>query len=469
MLYISTRGEAKPKSFTEILLEGLASDGGLYVPEIYPQFSSAELLAMRGMDYRKLAVTILSKFMDDIPGDVLRKMINETYTKEVFGSDDITPLKKLEPDFFILGLAEGPTLAFKDIALQFIGRLFEYALEKAGHELNILGATSGDTGSAAEVAMRGRSAIRVFMLSPYGRMSDFQRKQMYTIHDANIFNISIKGTFDDCQDIVKKLNEDAEFKKRFNIGAVNSINWARIAVQTVYYFYGYFRATNSNTEQVSFSIPTGNFGNILAGFIARKMGLPIRRLILATNENNVLEEFFRTGIYRPRKGAEVAVTSSPSMDISKASNFERYIFELSGRKPNRVKQLWADLVSKDFFDISGSEDFSNIKDTGIVADSSSHKDRIATIKHVYEKYSVLIDPHTADGAKVALSYREAGVPLLCMETALPAKFAETIREAIGKDPAYPENKPIPEDLDEKFEIMKADEEEVKKFIASRAD
>ena len=218
MRYISTRGGVEPQPFSKILLEGLASDGGLYVPEIYPQFSSAELLAMRGMDYRKLAVTILSKFMDDIPGDVLRKMINETYTKEVFGSDDITPLKKLEPGFFILGLAEGPTLAFKDIALQFIGRLFEYALEKAGHELNILGATSGDTGSAAEVAMRGRSAIRVFMLSPYGRMSDFQRKQMYTIHDKNIFNIAIKGTFDDCQDIVKKLNEDAEFKKRFNIG-----------------------------------------------------------------------------------------------------------------------------------------------------------------------------------------------------------------------------------------------------------
>src|SRR3989338_7185363 len=440
MRYISTRGGVEPQPFSKILLEGLASDGGLYVPEQYPSFS---------------------------PDDLIR-MINETYTKEVFGSEDITPLKKLEPDFFILGLAEGPTLAFKDIALQFIGRLFEYALEKAGHKLNILGATSGDTGSAAEVAMRGRKGIRVFMLSPYGRMSKFQRKQMYTIHDANIFNIAVKGTFDDCQDIVKKLNEDAEFKKRLNIGAVNSINWARIAAQTIYYFDGYFRATKSNSENVSFSVPTGNFGNILAGFIARKMGLPMRRLILATNENNVLEEFFRTGVYRPRKGSEVTETSSPSMDISKASNFERYIFELSGRKPERIKELWDNLSEKGFFDISGSPDFSKIGETGIVADSSSHKDRIATIKHVYEKYSVLIDPHTADGVKAALSYREDGVPLLCMETALPAKFAETIREAIGNDPPYPEDRTKPSDIEEKFEVMESHAEKVKEFIEAHA-
>jgi len=468
MRYISTRGGVEPQPFSKILLEGLASDGGLYVPEQYPSFSTDDLIQMRQMGYKELAFTILSKFMDDIPPDDLRRMINETYTKEVFGSEDITPLKKLEPDFFILGLAEGPTLAFKDIALQFIGRLFEYALEKAGHKLNILGATSGDTGSAAEVAMRGRKGIRVFMLSPYGRMSKFQRKQMYTIHDANIFNIAVKGTFDDCQDIVKKLNEDAEFKKRLNIGAVNSINWARIAAQTIYYFDGYFRATKSNSENVSFSVPTGNFGNILAGFIARKMGLPMRRLILATNENNVLEEFFRTGVYRPRKGSEVAETSSPSMDISKASNFERYIFELSGRKPERIKELWDNLSEKGFFDISGSPDFSKIGETGIVADSSSHKDRIATIKHVYEKYSVLIDPHTADGVKAALSYREDGVPLLCMETALPAKFAETIREAIGNDPPYPEDRTKPSDIEEKFEVMESHAEKVKEFIEAHA-
>src|SRR3989344_892320 len=468
MRYISTRGGVEPQPFSKILLEGLASDGGLYVPEQYPSFSTDDLIQMRQMGYKELAFTILSKFMDDIPPDDLRRMINETYTKEVFGSEDITPLKKLEPDFFILGLAEGPTLAFKDIALQFIGRLFEYALEKAGHKLNILGATSGDTGSAAEVAMRGRKGIRVFMLSPYGRMSKFQRKQMYTIHDANIFNIAVKGTFDDCQDIVKKLNEDAEFKKRLNIGAVNSINWARIAAQTIYYFDGYFRATKSNSENVSFAVPTGNFGDILAGYIAKRMGLPVKDLILATNENNVLEEFFRPGVYRPRKGSEVAETSSPSMDISKASNFERYIFELSGRKPERIKELWDNLSEKGFFDISGSPDFSKIGETGIVADSSSHKDRIATIKHVYEKYSVLIDPHTADGVKAALSYREDGVPLLCMETALPAKFAESIREAIGNDPPYPEDRTKPSDIEEKFEVMESHAEKVKEFIEAHA-
>src|SRR3989344_251438 len=376
MRYVSTRGSSEPRTFTDILLEGLAPDGGLYVPEEYPRISSEELENMREMTYPELAFAVLSKFADDIPPEDLRSIIDGAYTKEVFGSDKIVPLKKLEENFYILGLSEGPTLAFKDIALQLLGRLFEYVLEKRGGVLNILGATSGDTGSAAEYAMRGRKGIRVFMLSPYGRMSEFQRKQMYTLQDENIFNIAIRGTFDDCQDIVKAINEDAEFKERHKLGAVNSINWTRIIAQAVYYFWGYLRATHTGSETVSFAVPTGNFGNILGGYIAVRMDVPIQHLILATNENNVLEEFFTSGLYRPRKGSEVASTSSPSMDISKASNFERYIFDLLERDAARMQELWGNLKTKGAFDISDAPEFARMKKSSFVAGTSTHADRI---------------------------------------------------------------------------------------------
>ncbi|MBM3385933.1 MAG: threonine synthase, partial [Betaproteobacteria bacterium] len=314
MLYVSTRGEAPARRFTEILLEGLAADGGLYVPERYPK---ADLKAWRSLAYRDLAYEILSRFMDDLPD--LRRLVHRSYTKAAFGSDDITPLATLEPGLHILGLSNGPTLAFKDLAMQLLGNLFEEALARGSRTLNILGATSGDTGSAAEYAMRGKQGIQVFMLSPHGRMSAFQRAQMFSLQDPNIHNLAVKGVFDDCQDVVKQVNADTAFKEQYRIGAVNSINWARIAAQVVYYFKGYFAATRSDTEQVSFAVPSGNFGNIYAGYVAREMGLPVRRLILASNENDVLDEFFRTGSYRLRKTA--AATSSPSMDISKASNF----------------------------------------------------------------------------------------------------------------------------------------------------
>ncbi|MBI2748212.1 MAG: threonine synthase, partial [Burkholderiales bacterium] len=271
MLYVSTRGAAAPKRFTETLLEGLAPDGGLYVPE---KVLAADLAAWRNLSYRELAFAVLSQFMDDVPE--LAKLVDRAYTKAVFGSDEITPLKELEPGLYLLGLSNGPTLAFKDIALQLLGNLFEETLERRGETLNILGATSGDTGSAAEYAMRGRKGIEVFMLSPHGRMSAFQRAQMYALQDANIHNLAVKGAFDDCQDVVKQVNADAEFKRAWRIGAVNSINWARIAAQVVYYFKGYFAATGSNGEKVSFAVPSGNFGNIYAGYVAHRMGLPVR-------------------------------------------------------------------------------------------------------------------------------------------------------------------------------------------------
>jgi len=468
MRYISTRGQSAPQRFTDILLEGLAPDGGLFLPETYPQVSPAELSAMRGMGYRDLAFAILSRYMDDIPAVDLRAMIARTYTAAVFRSDDITPVKTLEPGLHILGLSSGPTLAFKDVAMQLLGGLFEYVLARRGEELNILGATSGDTGSAAEHAMHGRRGIRVFMLSPHQRMSPFQTAQMFSLLDPNIFNIAVRGVFDDCQDIVKAVSNDADFKAKYKIGTVNSINWARVAAQVVYYFKGYFAVTRSNSEQVDFAVPSGNFGNIYAGFIARCMGLPIRRLILATNENNVLDEFFRTGRYRVRASSEVMATSSPSMDISNASNFERYAFDLVGHDGAKLAELWSQLDATGVFDLAGTEHYRNVSETGFVSGSSTHADRLATIRRVWRDYGVMIDTHTADGVKVGLEHRGAGVPLVCLETALPVKFEETIREALGRDPERPSGYENLEQLPQRFEVMDADVQAVKDYIAANA-
>jgi threonine synthase len=377
-------------------------------------------------------------------------------------------LKTLEPGLHLLGLSNGPTLAFKDMALQLLGGLFEYVLARRGTSLNILGATSGDTGSAAEHALRGRKNVRVFMLSPHGRMSEFQRAQMYTLLDDNIFNLAMQGVFDDCQDVVKQVNADREFKASYRIGAVNSINWGRIAAQVVYYFWGYFRATRSNAERVSFAVPSGNFGNIYAGHLAREMGLPVRRLVLASNENDVLDEFFRTGRYRVRKASEVHATSSPSMDISKASNFERYVYDLTGRDAAATRELWQRLERAGEFDLSGTAWFRNVAETGFVSGKSVHSDRIATIRLVHAKYGVTVDPHTADGVKVGLEQREAGVPLVCLETALPVKFAETIREALGREPERPKRFEDLEKRPQRFEVIEADAEMVKRFIAVHA-
>jgi threonine synthase len=461
--YVSTRGSTAPQRFSDILLEGLAPDGGLFVPERFPR---ADLAAWRGLPYPGLAFEILRLFADDIPD--LKELVQKTYTAETFASDEITPLRTLEPGLHILGLSNGPTLAFKDLALQLLGNLFEYELGRRGERLNILGATSGDTGSAAEQALRGKRNIRVFMLSPAGRMTPFQAAQMYSLQDENIHNLAVEGVFDDCQDIVKAVAADAVFKARHHIGTVNSINWARVAAQVVYYFKGYFAATRSDAEQVSFAVPSGNFGNIYAGHVAREMGLPVRRLILATNENDVLDDFFRGGRYRVRKAAEVQATSSPSMDISKASNFERYVYDLLGRDAARVRALWRELEAAGAFDLSGSAWFRNVPETGFVSGKSVHADRLATIRRVWEEYGVMIDPHTADGLKVGLERREPGVPLVCLETAQPAKFAETIREALGREPARPEAFRDLEKLAQRFELVPADAEAVKRYIATHA-
>jgi threonine synthase len=475
MKYVSTRGQSAPKRFLDILLGGLMEDGGLSMPESYPQFSRDDLEALRGKSYPELAFAVLSKFADDIPAETLKALIDKTYTPQVYcnGRDDsdaadITPLRTLEPGLHLLELSNGPTLAFKDMAMQLLGNLFEYALEQTGTSLNILGATSGDTGSAAEYAMRGKHHIKVFMLSPWGKMSDFQRAQMYSLQDANIFNIAVRGMFDDAQDIVKAVSNDLEFKRRYAIGTVNSINWARVSAQVVYYFKAYFAATKESGQKVSFTVPSGNFGNICAGHIARMMGLPIDKLVLATNENNVLDEFFRTGVYRPRKTSETYETSSPSMDISKASNFERFIFDLVGRDSETLRRLWSSVDAGGSFDLSGTQFFAKIADYGFVSGSSNHADRLETIRDCYERYGVMIDTHTADGLKLAEEHRTPGVPMIVLETALPAKFEVTIREALGREPERPASMAGIESLPQRVEVIDVDAQVVKNFIVKHA-
>ncbi len=471
MKYISTRGGAPAQSFSDILLGGLAPDGGLYLPESYPQVGAAELAEWRELPYAALALRILAKYVDDIPAATLRTLAERTYTAHTYrharpggNAADITPLTSVEPGLYLLELSNGPTLAFKDMAMQLLGNLFEHVLATRGETINILGATSGDTGSAAEYAMRGKQGVRVFMLSPHGLMSAFQRAQMYSLQEPNIFNIAIEGMFDDCQDIVKAVSNDAAFKARYKIGAVNSINWARVLAQIVYYFKGYFAATQHSGERVSFAVPSGNFGNICAGHIARMMGLPIERLVLATNENDVLDEFFRSGVYRPRGAADTWVTSSPSMDISKASNFERFVFDLVGRDPAVVRKLWAKVDAGGSFALGGTPYLAQLPGFGFVSGKSCHADRLATIRQVWQQHGLMIDTHTADALKVAREQRAAGIPMIVLETAQPVKFAETIREALGRDPLRPDDFAGIEELPQRVAVMKPDVQAVKDFI-----
>ena len=483
MLYVSTRGHASRPAFCDILLEGLAPDGGLYLPESYPQVNNATLTRWRGMAYADLAFEVLSLYIDDIPAQDLKALCARTYTEEVFGTRAITPLRRLEArqpiagaekeiaPLYLEGLSNGPTLAFKDMAMQLLGNLFEYELARRGETLNILGATSGDTGSAAEYAMRGKRGVSVFMTSPHGRMSPFQQAQMFSLMDANIHNIAIVGVFDDCQDIVKAVSGDLAFKRKYRIGTVNSINWARLVAQVVYYFAGYFQATRSNSEQVCFAVPSGNFGNICAGHVARMMGLPIHTLVLATNENDVLDEFFRTGVYRVRGAADTHETSSPSMDISKASNFERFVFDLVGRDAVKLQDLFGrQLSERGFFDLSADPAFQDAaRRYGFASGRSTHADRLATIRDTDARFGVVIDTHTADGLKVAREHLQAGMPMVVLETALPIKFAGTIVEALGREPARPARFEGIEALPKRVVVMPPQADAVKAYIAGHCD
>ncbi|MEZ2292787.1 threonine synthase [Variovorax sp. RCC_210] len=471
MNYLSTRGHPDRKRFCEILLEGLAPDGGLYLPETYPQVDTATLARWRALPYAELAFEILSLYIDDIPPVDLKAICAKTYTAEVFGTEEIVPLRELEDGVYLEALSNGPTLAFKDMAMQLLGNLFEYELARRGAELNILGATSGDTGSAAEYAMRGKKGVRVFMTSPDGRMSPFQQAQMFSLQDENIHNIAITGVFDDCQDIVKAVSNDLGFKRKYRIGTVNSINWARLLAQVVYYFAGYFQATAGNDKPVSFTVPSGNFGNVCAGHVARMMGLPIQTLVVATNENDVLDEFFRTGIYRVRGAVDTHETSSPSMDISKASNFERFVFDLVGRDATKLRQLFVeDLGLNGSFDLSADPAFKQAAERfGFKSGRSTHADRLATIRDTEKRFATLVDPHTADGLKAAREQLVPGVPMVVLETALPIKFAATLVEALGQEPERPKKFEGIEALPKRVVKLPADAEAVKAYIAENCD
>ena len=474
MRYLSTRGDATPRKFCDILLAGLAPDGGLYLPAHYPQIGTERLGQLRRIyaeqGYAALAFEILSLYIDDIPADDLRAICAKTYTEQVFGTAAIVPVRALEGRLHIEALSNGPTLAFKDMAMQLLGNLFEYELARRGEQLNILGATSGDTGSAAEYAMRGKKGVRVFMTSPHGRMSPFQQAQMFSLQDENIHNIAIEGVFDDCQDIVKAVSNDLAFKAQYKIGTVNSINWARLLAQVEYYFAGYFQATRSDADKVSFTVPSGNFGNICAGHVARQMGLPIARLVVATNENDVLDEFFRTGVYQVRGAAATFETSSPSMDISKASNFERFIFDLVGRDGARTRALFAQGVGQEGrFDLSGDPVFADIQAKfGFASGKSTHADRLATIRDCYQRLGQMVDTHTADGIKVAREHVGAE-PMIVLETALPIKFAATIEEALGRQPDRPAQFDGIESLPKRVQVLPADVTQVKAYIARHCD
>ena len=505
MRYLSTRAApsdaSERKRFCEILLEGLAPDGGLYLPEHYPQVDAATLAKWRSLSYAELAFEILSLYIDDIPAADLKTICAKTYTEAVFGSQQIVPLRPLEAGLYLEALSNGPTLAFKDLAMQLLGNLFEYELARRGEELNILGATSGDTGSAAEYAMRGKKGVRVFMLSPDGRMSPFQQAQMFSLQDENIHNIAIQGVFDDCQDIVKAVSNDLAFKRQYRIGTVNSINWARLMAQVVYYFAGYFQAIKAPTlvasrtalpsegaaapadwqsqirgpglkesnslPKVSFTVPSGNFGNICAGHVARMMGLPIDQLVVATNENDVLDEFFRTGVYRIRSSADTHETSSPSMDIFKVSNFERFVFDLLGRDGEKSRKLFHEqLSSHSSFDLSADPAFELAAQRhGFASGKSTHADRLATIRDTYARFNTLIDTHTADGVKVAREHVQLGVPMIVLETALPIKFAETIEEALGFMPPRPARFEGIEFLPKRVKLLAADAAAIKRHLA----
>ena len=475
MKYLSTRAvnpaASERKRFCDILLQGLAPDGGLYLPESYPQVSAATLEQWRKLSYADLAFEVLSLYVDDIPAADLQAICRKTYTPEVFGTREITPLKQLEGGLYLERLSNGPTLAFKDMAMQLLGNLFEYELARRGETLNIFGATSGDTGSAAEYAMRGKKGVRVFMTSPAGRMSPFQQAQMFSLMDENIHNIAVEGVFDDCQDMVKAVSNDLAFKSKYKIGTVNSINWARLMAQVVYYFAGYFQATQNSSEKVSFTVPSGNFGNVCAGHVARMMGLPVHQLVVATNENDVLDEFFRTGVYRVRASSDTHETSSPSMDISKASNFERFVFDLLGRDGTEIKALFGDALSaQGKFDLSQNARFARAASHfGFVSGKSTHADRLATIRDTFERFGTIIDTHTADGLKVAREHSTAGVPMIVLETALPIKFAATIVEALGREPDRPAQFEGIEALPKRVVSMTRDVDAIKVYISQHCD
>ena len=458
MRYISTRGGINPISFKDAVMMGLASDGGLLLPQSYPAISREMLESWRKLEYPELAFEIISRYVGDIPARDLKSLISRSYAG--FSHPEVTPLVKHD-GVYILELFHGVTLAFKDVALQFLGNLFEYILAERHQTLNIIGATSGDTGSAAIHGVRGKKGISIFILHPHGKTSAVQALQMTSVTDANVHNIALRGTFDDCQDMVKDLFGDLEFKEKYSLGAVNSINWARVLAQVVYYFYAWLRVTDETNAPVNFSVPTGNFGDIFAGYVAKRMGLPIDKLLLATNENNILTRFINTADYSL---GNVVSTVSPSMDIQIASNFERYLFHLFAENPAKVKEAFAELKEHGRISCTPEEMTQVRKDFCSV--SVNQADTLQVIRDFNTDNNYILDPHTAVGVKAALDLLPPDSARVCLATAHPAKFGETVEQALGFMP------PVPESVNDLYgkptrcEIMDVDIEKVREFFVA---
>jgi threonine synthase len=462
MQYLSTRGGVPPQSFTQAVMMGLAEDGGLLLPRTIPRIGSDTLTSWQDLSYQDLTFEIMSRFIDDIPSSSLKDIINRSYA--TFSSEEVTPLIH-HGDFHILELFHGPTLAFKDIALQFLGNLFEYLLEKNDSRLNVLGATSGDTGSAAIYGVRGKERINIFILHPHQRISEVQEKQMTTVTDKNIFNIALRGSFDDCQAIVKTLFGDIEFKNKYSLGAINSINWARILAQVVYFVYSCLHVIKHEKDSsMDFSIPTGNFGDIFAGYIAKKM-LPagtIRQLNLATNSNDILTRFVNSGDYSL---SEVKMTSSPSMDIQAASNFERYLYYLLDKDSTRTAELMEAFAKNGALDLS---DYQEQIRRDFAAVSVPEEEVLEKISDFYKNHGYILDPHTAVGVSAAEKNKTASVPMVCLATAHPAKFSEVVNEATGTLPSITDTLAEILKADSRCKVMVAKDNDIRAYIAAHA-
>ena len=459
MQYISTRGQTEPMSFTEAGLTGLAPDGGLLVPERFPDVS-AELGRWATLAYPELAYEIFRIFTD-IPAADLRGLVNRAYSS--FRHPEHAPSVPVG-NRFVLELFHGPTLAFKDMAMQFLAQFFEYALAQRDEYLNILGSTSGDTGSAAIHGVRGKSRIRIFMMHPEGRTSPIQALQMTSVLDDNVYNLAVDGTFDDCQRIMKTLFADVPFKQKYALGAVNSVNWVRVMAQIVYYFYAGLRVLRETGDsKIQFSVPTGNFGNILAGYYAARMGLPVHRLILGTNENDILARFFQTGVYRT---ASVSHTVSPSMDIQVASNFERYLHALTDGDGERVREMMRVFSEKGELDLSAC--FDHPAAALFAADRADTAETMSAIQKTHREQHYILDPHTAVGVAVGDRLRDPSVPLVCLATAHPAKFTAALQEAIGVTPHHPVLDALA-DVETRCDRLPADVEAVREYLRARLD
>ncbi|MCB1446559.1 MAG: threonine synthase [Rhizobiaceae bacterium] len=461
MRYVSTRGEAPELGFSDALLTGLARDGGLYVPREWPHFSRKEIRALRGRTYQEIALAVLSPFTGkDIAENDLRSMIDAAYA--TFKHPAVAPLVQSGPNSFILELFHGTTLAFKDVAMQLLARLMDHALTARGERSTIVGATSGDTGGAAIDAFGGRERTDVFILFPHEKVSPVQQRQMTTTAHANVHAIAVRGTFDDCQNLVKAMFNDHGFRDRMQLAGVNSINWARIMAQIVYYFTAAL-SLGAPDRKVSFTVPTGNFGDIFAGYAARRMGLPVGRLVVATNENDIVARTLRTGRYEMRG---VKATTSPSMDIQISSNFERLLFEAFDRDPQQVRVAMDGLRQSGAFEIDSRAMKAIRKD--FRAGRASEKDVARTIRDTLAETGYLLDPHTACGVFTARKYEKATAPMVTLATAHPAKFPSAVKTACGIDPALPSWLDGLMHREERFEVLDADIKTVEDFIAQHA-